>query len=246
MYGIERKEEILKILKDKKSCSVSELARLLHFSEATIRRDLTALDNEMKIHKTFGGAVILEKYNSEFPMSIRRKENEEAKQRICRVASSLLQDNMTIFLAASSTVEYILPYLDRFKGLTVITNSPDIPAKISNPNITVYSTGGKFLHHSNEYAGEFATNMIRQVNADMLFFSARGLSIDGRLTQTPFDAVQKEMIKNSAKSCLLLDSSKVDKTFEFTFARIQDIDVIVTDKKMPESIKHPNIIIADN
>lgn len=246
MYSIERKEKILEILKVKKSCSVSELASLLHFSEATIRRDLIELDKAMKIHKTFGGAVILEKFNFEFPMSIRRKENEEAKQNICKAASSLINDDMTIFMAASSTVEYLLPYLNKFKGLTIITNSPEIPLKISNPNITVYSTGGKLLHHSNEYAGEFATNMIKQINADLLFFSARGLSLDGRLTQTPYDTVQQQMIKNAVKTCLLIDSSKTDKLFEFTFAHIDDIDVIVTDKKMPESINHPNVLIAEN
>ena len=64
MYGIERQDKILNILKEKKSCSVSYLSKELLFSEATIRRDLNELSKQMKIRKTFGGAVILESYSS--------------------------------------------------------------------------------------------------------------------------------------------------------------------------------------
>ena len=71
MYNIERQEKILEILKEKKSCSVSFLAKELMYSEATVRRDLKDLSKEMKIRKTFGGAVILEKYSSSIPSKVR-------------------------------------------------------------------------------------------------------------------------------------------------------------------------------
>ena len=48
MYDIERRNKILEILRNQKSCSVRELAKKLMFSEATIRRDLNALDKEPK------------------------------------------------------------------------------------------------------------------------------------------------------------------------------------------------------
>ena len=53
MYGIERQEQILAILRKKKSCSVTELASELNYSTATIRRDLNTLANELKVRKTF-------------------------------------------------------------------------------------------------------------------------------------------------------------------------------------------------
>ena len=45
MYNIERQEKILDILREQKSCSVAYLAKELMYSEATVRRDLTALSN---------------------------------------------------------------------------------------------------------------------------------------------------------------------------------------------------------
>lgn len=245
MYEIERQEKILEILREKKSCSVAELAKTLCFSEATIRRDLNALNREMKVRKTFGGAVICERYSSEVPIAVRRSENAAVKERLCRSAATLLHDNMTVFFDASNTIEYLLPYLAQYRGLTVVTNNPDIPAKLSGTDVTVYSTGGKYLHHSNAYVGEFARNTVRGVNADLMFFSARGLSLDGKLTTSSTEEdVHKIMIENAAKTCLLVDSSKVGKCFSFTFGTLSDVDIVITDKPLPEGMEHPCVILA--
>lgn len=245
MYNIERQEKILEILRDKKSCSVAYLASALLYSEATIRRDLTALSNEMKIRKTFGGAVILEKYTSSIPNKVRAKENSAIKERISARASKLIKDNMTLFLAESSTVDSLLPYLYGHSGLTIITNSAEIPLKLSSTDITVFSTGGKLLHHSNSYVGEYARKMIRQMNADLMFFSVRGLSESGKLTTSSTDDdAMSTMMENSSKTCLLIDSSKFGNVYPFTLCSIKDVNTIVTDKLLPNGLKHENIIIT--
>ncbi len=246
MYDIERRNKILEILQTKKSCSVRELAKQLMFSEATIRRDLNALDKEMKIRKTFGGAVILEKYKTEVPYNVRQNESIEKKSRIARAATSLLSDNMTLFLPSSATVEHILPYLNNYKGMTVITNCPVISERLSKSDIDVYCTGGKLLHHSNSYVGEFARSMISKVNADLMFFSVRGVSRDGKLTNSStFDDVLQAMIENTNKTCVLFDSEKIDKTYRFTVCNIKDVDTVITDKPLPQGLEHPDLIIAE-
>ncbi len=245
MYDIERRNKILEILHKKKSCSVRELAKQLMFSEATIRRDLNALDKEMKIRKTFGGAVIMEKYKTEVPYTIRQNENIEKKAKIARAATSLLADNMTLFLPSSATVEHILPYLENYTGLTVITNCPVISAKLCKTDVDVYCTGGKLLHHSNSYVGEFARAMISKVNADLMLFSVRGVSCDGKLTNSStFDDVLQTMMENSKKICLLFDSEKIEKTYRFTVCNINDVDTVITDKPLPPGLEHTDLIIA--
>ena len=245
MYDIERRDKILEILKKEKSCSVAKLAKLLNYSEATIRRDLNTLDKELKIRKTFGGAVIFDTYSSEVPITIRRNENAEIKKKLCHSAAKLLQDNMTIFLASSTTTEYLVPHLKMHNHLTVITNSPDVPKMLSETDIIVYSTGGKFLHHSNSYVGEFARNMISGINADIMFFSARGVGFDGRVTvSSTEDDIHKTMLRNSAKTCLIVDSNKIGNVFPFTVCNTADISTIITDKELPDSISVNNVIIG--
>ena len=244
MYDIERQEKILEILKKEKSCSVAKLAKRLNYSEATIRRDLNALDKELKVRKTFGGAVIFNTYNSEVPIAIRRPENVELKKKICQAAASLIKENMTIFLATSTTTEYLVPYFKLYEKLTIITTNPDVPQMLSDTNHTVYSTGGKYLHHSNSYVGEFARNMIRGINADIVFFSARGIGYDGKVTvSSTEDDVHNAMIANSAKSCLMADSTKFGKTYPFTICNISEVDYVVTDKPLPPPLEHKNNVI---
>lgn len=246
MYNIERQEKILEILKEKKSCSVEYLAKELMYSEATIRRDLTALSNELKIRKTFGGAVILENYSSIIPNKVRSKKNLAEKEKIAARASKLIKDNMTIFLAESTTVECLLPYLRGYSGLTVITNSAEIPIRLSSTEVTVFSTGGKLLHHSNSYVGEYARKMIRQMNADLMFFSVRGMSENGKLTTSSTDDdVMSTMMENSKKTCLLIDSTKFGSVYPFTLCSASDVDVIVTDAPLPDGVESNCVIVSE-
>lgn len=245
MYDIERREKILEILKKEKSCSVAKLSKMLNYSEATIRRDLNALDKELKVRKTFGGAVIFDTYGSEVPITVRRNENAEIKKKLCQTAAKLIKDNMTIFLAASTTTEYLVPYLKLHNNLAIITNSPDVPKMLSDTDITVYSTGGKLLHHSNSYVGEFTRNMIRNINADIMFFSARGISLDGKVTvSSTEDDIHKTMMQNSLKTCLMIDSSKIGQIFPFTICNVNDVTTLITDKNLPSSLKNDNVIIC--
>ena len=246
MYDIERREKIIEILKKEKSCSVAKLAKTLNYSEATIRRDLNILDKELKIKKTFGGAVIFDNYGTEVPITIRRNENAEIKKILCQNAAKFLKDNMTIFLAASTTTEYLVPYLKLHSNLTVVTNSPDVPKMLAGSDVTVYSTGGRFLHHSNSYVGEFARKMLNGINADIMFFSPRGINSSGKVTvSSTEDDIHKAMMENSSKICMIADSSKFNKAFPFTICNITQVDYLITDTPLPAPLEHNGLIVAD-
>ena len=58
MYNLERQEEIMQILESKRSVSVAKLADLLYVSAPTVRRDLTILEEQGKVHRTHGGVVL--------------------------------------------------------------------------------------------------------------------------------------------------------------------------------------------
>ncbi len=58
MNPVNRRDEILKIVRLKKRARVEELAHHLHISKETIRRDLTELERTGKIQKFHGGAAL--------------------------------------------------------------------------------------------------------------------------------------------------------------------------------------------
>ena len=58
MLKVSRYELILEVIKEKKNIKIEELIERLNVSEATIRRDLTFLEEAGKIKRVHGGAVL--------------------------------------------------------------------------------------------------------------------------------------------------------------------------------------------
>jgi len=242
MYNLERQREILGILLQKKRCSVKELAKQLYTSEATIRRDLNVLASEGKIEKVFGGAIICENYAEEVPFSIRKDERINIKQIICSKASTLIKEGMTVFLDSSSTSEQLVPYLKRFRNLQIITNSPRVPLLLAESDLQVYSTGGRMSSSSQAYVGGIAEDVIEQVNADIFFFSARGVSKEGIITDSAQNEcrIKQKMLHNSKISCFLCDSMKVGLTYMCSIAKCKNIDYVISNVELGDALKGKN------
>ena len=82
MLTTDRRAQILEILRQNGSVTVSKLAEKFETSESTIRRDLLALSQLGKINKVHGGATVLgqeflhneEDFNEKSLMNINEKE----------------------------------------------------------------------------------------------------------------------------------------------------------------------------
>ena len=231
MFNIERQEEILKILEQNKSISVNKLSQLLYVSPPTIRRDLTELETQGKVHRTHGGVVLRQTAESEIPLMLREYQNNKSKEIIARKASEYIKDGDVIFLDASSTVAHLIPHLKRFNDVIVITNSPKTSMKLGESGIKNYCTGGLLLAHSIAYVGNETENFIANINADIFFFSSRGYMEDGYITDSSIEesSVKKAMIKNSDRSYYLCDSSKKNKRYVYNICNTKDITEIITE-----------------
>lgn len=247
MYNIERQRQILNILLRKKRCSVSELAKTLFTSEATIRRDLNVLVTEGKIEKVFGGAIVCENYAEEVPFSVRKDERIVIKQRICAKAASLIREGMTVFLDSSSTSEQLVPHLKRFRNLQIITNSPRVPLLLADSGLQVYSTGGRMSSSSQAYVGGMAEDVIEQVNGDVFFFSARGISDTGVITDSAQNEcrIKQKMIRNAKVSCFLCDSKKIGLTYMCSITQCNQIDYVFSDIEIEEVLMGRKQKISD-
>ncbi|MBE6597693.1 MAG: DeoR/GlpR transcriptional regulator [Ruminococcaceae bacterium] len=229
MYDLERQEEILRILEEKKSVSVHSLAERLYSSESTIRRDLSALERSGRVRRTFGGAVLEESNTKEVPLFLRQAQNGEKKRIIAEKAARLVENGKVIFLDASTTVAYLVPHLKQFKNLTVITNSPNTSLELGRSGITSYCTGGRLLESSEAYVGGEAEDFIRRFNADIMFFSSRGITDDGYITDSSAEEsqIRRVMMANSAKKYYLYDESKLGKKYLCNICSVADIDAVI-------------------
>ena len=164
-------------------------------------------------------------------MLYRSSQRIPEKMEIARKASKHIKDGMLIFLDASSSAAQIVPCLEGFKDLTVVTNSPTTSMKLGELNIRNYCTGGLLLRHSIAYVGSGAEDFLNRFTADIVFFSCRGLSADGILSDSMEEEVQirRIMLKNAKKKVLLCDRSKYGQEYPYRLCRAGDVDEVVTE-----------------
>ena len=219
----------MEILEHHKSISVTKLAELLYVSHPTIRRDLTILEEHGKVHRTHGGVVLRRTSDAEIPLIFREDQNNAAKSVIAQRAAPLIHDGDVIFLDASSTVSYLIPYLAKLKDIVVITNSPKTSICLGEKKIKNYCTGGLLLMHSMAYVGSETERFVENINADICFFSSRGYAENGMITDSSEREVsaKKAMIKNAATSYYLADSSKRGKKFAYNVCALDKITGII-------------------
>ena len=231
MYNIERQNEIINILVEKKSISVNKLAKILYVSAPTVRRDLSELEQQGKVLRTHGGVILRMTAESEIPLMFREDQNSIAKQIIANKASKIVQNGSVIFLDASSTAAHIIPFLKKFSDIVVITNSPKTSMKLGENNIKNYCTGGLLLMHSIAFVGSETEKFISSINADLLFFSSRGYMSGGFITDSSVEeaAIKKAMIRNSEKSFYLCDSSKKNKKYLYNICSTEDVTGIINE-----------------
>ena len=238
MFGEERHDEIIKLLGSGRVVPVGEIAKRLFVSEATVRRDLNQLEKEGVVRRVYGGAV-LSSSNRDVPLLMREGEAFEAKQKIGRIAASMVRENDVIMLDASSTVYNMIQYLRDFKNLVVITSGVKSAMALGERHIKTYLTGGSVVDNSFSMVGNHAAEFVRHLNVDTFFFSCRGISEDGQLTDSSVDEAQLRqlMMQHSKRNVCLMSHNKIGRSYFYVLGQVQDMDDIICDEDVPESFR---------
>ncbi|HLV09254.1 MAG TPA: DeoR/GlpR family DNA-binding transcription regulator [Halanaerobiales bacterium] len=241
MLAEERRQEILKTLKEKESVHVAELSKILSVTEETIRRDLDILDERKLLKRIHGGAIPVKISNkTELSFDIRRNKNIEEKERIAIKSLKLIDEGDTIFLDASSTSLFLAREIKNLNNVTVITNSVRIVFELSNTNsITVISTGGMLRSNSLSFVGPLANAGLKKYFADKLFASCKGISLEyGATDSSELEIeVKNSMIKQAKRVIIIADHTKINETGLTQFAPIEEIDTIISDDQINRSTK---------
>lgn len=232
----ERQKHILEKILVQKKVTVKNLASELYASEPSIRRDLADLERQNLIKRVHGGAILEETGISamKIPFVIREMEQADAKITIARKAVEYIRDNDVIFLDASSSAYNIIPYLPLKNNITVITSGVKALAKLSEYNIKTISTGGELMPSCLSLIGDEAYHTLEHFHADVAFFSCRGLSYDGYLTDisSAENYVRQKMIDHAKQSFLLCASEKIGKTYYHNLCTMKDISGVISEVEL--------------
>ena len=153
MFKNQRLDEILHILQDCRYITIPDLAARLYVSQATVRRDISILEQNNLILKGHGGISLNSGNNRYVNLDLRQIAHEKEKQYIAQIAASRVQPGDTLFLDGSSTVLSMVPFLQH-QNLTVVTNSLRVADRMSQTDARVYVTGGLLLDGSKVFVGD--------------------------------------------------------------------------------------------
>jgi len=239
----ERQEKILGILNEKGEIQISELKDIFpDVSAMTLRRDLSYLESKGLLIRTHGGAVNIKKltsiYGEEDAFSLRAAENVDEKMLIAEKAVQFLDRGRSIYLDAGSTIMYFSRLIpdDNF---SIITSGIITALELTKKSkITIYHTGGQLNNNTLSSSGPTAISMLDIFNIDIAFMAASGFSLENGFTVSNFFEceLKKAVIKKAKKVIMLADSSKFNKVLAFTFGHLSDLDVLISDDKIPEYI----------
>jgi len=208
----------------------------------TIRQDLRALEDEGILERTYGGAMLRSPSSTaaELSFDIRRRKHKGEKDGIGRAAAALVKDGYGVALDSSTTTFAMIPYLKRYDGLTIVTNSLMIAQQfLDSPRIRVLLPGGSPRRDSISLVGNPAS--LPDINLNVGFFSAQGVTFEAGITEIgPDEAEMKRaLMSRCITKVITVDATKWGKVAPYTYASAREIARIITTNTVPEADVHP-------
>jgi DeoR/GlpR family transcriptional regulator of sugar metabolism len=164
---------------------------------------------------------------------LRAVKNQAAKDKIARIALRFIDTNRSVFLDSGSTGMSLARALPD-SNFSILTSGPNIAMEVSKrykPTVTMI---GGLINRSNlAVSGMQSAQFIRSLNVDIAFIVGSAYSPKNGFTCGNYSEgeIKNLIIGKAEKTVLLIDSTKLGKSMPFTFASMQDIDVLVTDKQ---------------
>lgn len=232
-----RQQDLLNIIKERKTIRVQDLIGLADASAATVRRDITLLESNGLVFRTRGEVHLAAADHTTVPPYYARSiMHSQAKSQIAKYALTLIEDHMNIVIDSGSTTAALAQKLVD-KKLTVATNSLDVSYILAKSASQVISCGGLLQGENMCFVGPEAKSFFSKVEVDIAFLGASGLRANaGLTTSSPLQYDIKRAILGAAnRRYVLLDSSKLLSSHLYVFAEFSEIDAIITNTAVPDS-----------
>jgi DeoR family fructose operon transcriptional repressor len=163
-----------------------------------------------------------------------------AKAAIADYVAPMVASGSTVFLDASSTVLALARRLmeDPPNELTIVTNSPAIAYEVIAEPMHVVVCPGELDQHMRMLAGRWTVEFLHDLNFDVAFVSAAGLTLDAGLTTSrrPLADVVNAARAAAGRTVGLIDATKVGRASLVSIAPAEELDLIVTDGGLDEAV----------
>jgi DeoR family fructose operon transcriptional repressor len=255
MYAEERQQAMAQLVAEHGRLSVNVLAEQYDVTTETVRRDLSALERMGLVRRVHGGAVPADSLHViESGLMERDSANTAEKERIAKAAIDLLPPaGSTVLIDAGSTTSRFASRLPRDHRLIVVTHAVPVAARLAgNPQIELHLLPGRVRATTQAAVGAETVRALTDLRADAVFLGTNGITAEHGLSTPDRDeaATKRAMVECSRQVVVLADASKVGAETAIRFARLGEVDVIVTDDGVPAADRReladagPEVVIA--
>lgn len=240
MIKAERHDRILSELAKNGAVGVQQIAALLDVSEATVRRDLSELDEKKLVRRSHGGAALRDGHD-ELPYQSKVTSYLAEKRRIGAKAASLVQPHQVIGCSGGTTMTQVIKAL-RDKPLRIVTNAINLAMELIHaPDIEVLITGGIFRSRTYELVGHVAERTLKDVHLDIAIIGVDGLSLKhGLTTYNNAEAYAcRSIIERASQVWVVADHSKLEQVRPAIIAPLERVHRLITDTGATSKLVEP-------
>ena len=234
LHETERHRVILAAVQSRPVATVGDLVEMTGTSEATIRRDIAALDEQGRLRRVRGGAEALNPPEQAAllgrPFAVNETLNIGAKRAIGEAAAKLCRDGEPIIINGGTTTYQMVHYLmDR--RMSVFTNSFAIAEHLlHHSRNTVVIPGGTVYREQNVILSPFGGVVASHFYAKRMFIGCQALGRLGLMEADPM-IIQSELtlIDQAEELIVLADSSKFSGRSSLILCGLDRIATVITD-----------------
>jgi DeoR/GlpR family transcriptional regulator of sugar metabolism len=190
---------------------VDTLAQRLGVSASTVRRDLSQLERQGRIARTYGGALVRDVFH-ERSFTESERLNLEAKAAIAAVAVELVPPEGTVFVDAGTTCLALARLLVERGPVTVVTRGLEAALLLARaPGVEVVMTGGRVQPLSHGVFGPLSSLALERLHFDVAFLGADAVDPERGLGEPTVEEtwVKEQAAARADQVALLADSSKL-------------------------------------
>jgi len=232
-----RQNDLLQEVRARGSVSVEALAEKFGVTLQTVRRDVQRMAEAGLVARFHGGVRVPSSTTENIAYRQRQALQADGKARIARRIAARIPAGSSLFLNLGTTTEAVARELLHHKGLRVITNNLNVATLLSdNTDCELVMVGGTVRARDRGVVGEAAVDFIRQFKVDIGLVGISGIEADGTLRDFDYREVMvaRAIIEHSRQVWLAADHSKFNRPAMAEVARLQQLDLLITDEAPPE------------
>ncbi|WP_028228735.1 DeoR/GlpR family DNA-binding transcription regulator [Paraburkholderia ferrariae] len=232
--SLRRRLQIVELVRKRGEVSVEELSQAFDVSSVTIRTDLTYLEQQRYLLRSFGKARYLaQKPGENMLVPVADGATRKAcETTIARFAAETVGDHESLMVGTGEIVHKILPFLSDRSNLALLVHDIGMAQTAQRfLHCELVLTGGQLEPGASALTGPDTEASVFRRSIDLCFLEASGLDRNGNLLCADPDVARvfRAAVQAAARTVVVAYQPQLNEREGEVFATLGDVDALLID-----------------